>query len=139
MIFRTSLTKKDEKTVRRGRKEVDHPENISKDRIRAIGGGRPPIQKSKTKYLSEIHSILEDETAGDPMSEKKWVRKDIRWIKKILSSKGINVALGTIHKTLKSLKISLKKNEMSLATKNHPDRDAQFEYIKEMKNLFLEE
>ena len=80
---------------------------------------------------------MEDEIAGDPMSQKKWTRKTLRWIKKTLKSRGISASISTIRKTLKSLNISLKKNVKSKNMLNHPDLDTQFRYLNAKKREFL--
>ncbi len=64
--------------------------------------------------------MMEVELAEDPMSERKWVRKMLRWMRKELGTKGIKASISTIRKTLKGLKVSLKKNVNHKSTQNHP-------------------
>lgn len=125
------------KTVRRGQKEVRNQQQIPKNRIRQPGGGRLSKEREVTQYREELEAIIEDELAGDPMSEKKWVRKTLRWIHTELGKKQINASPSTIRKTLKSMKITLKKNRKSISTQNHPQRNNQFNYLNQLKNDFL--
>jgi hypothetical protein len=76
--------------------------------------------------------------AGDPVNERKWVRKTLRWMKKKLRKKGINASLSTIRKTLKKHGISLKKNKKSKSTQDHPMRNTQFRYLNKLKRMFLD-
>ena len=71
------------------------------------------------------------------MTERKWIRKTLRWMKKKLRKKGIKASISTIRKTLKKQGISLKKNLKYTGTQNHPMRDVQFRYLNWLKHLGL--
>lgn len=81
--------------------------------------------------------LVEGETAGDPMSEQKWLRSSLRKLVKALAQKGHCVSHTTIRRLLKKLNYSLKANEKRLAGADHPDRDHQFQYIESQKQMFL--
>ena len=132
------LTGLDEKTVRKGAEELNEREACLGPRIRHEGGGRFTKAEADPRYEPELLHLIEDETAGDPMNERKWVRKTLRWMKKKLRKKGINASISTIRKTLKKHGISLKKNEKSKSTQDHPMRDEQFRYLNKLKRLFLD-
>lgn len=132
------LTELDVKTVRKGKKELMERVKFDKSRVRREGGGRPSKAQSEPRYEPELQSIIEDDLAGDPMKERKWVRKTVRWMRKKLEEIEIEVGLGTIWNTLKKLKISLKKNVKSISTQNHPMRDEQFRYLNKLKHMFLD-
>ena len=73
------ITGLDEQTIRRGRAELaaglaDAPAG----RVRRPGGGRPPVEKKIPAILTALEALVEPETAGDPMSEQKWVRSSLR-------------------------------------------------------------
>ncbi len=131
------LTGLDEKTVRKGAEELNERETCLGSRIRHEGGGRLTKAEADPRYEPELLHLIEDETAGDPMNERKWVRKDLRWMKKELEKKGIKASIGMIWNTLKKLKISLKKNKKSNSTKDHPNRDEQFQYLNKVKRMAL--
>jgi len=63
----------DEKTIRKGIKELANKESLEQTTIRRSGGGRKATIPM-TKDIDEIFlEILRDHTAGDPMDEKvKW-------------------------------------------------------------------
>ncbi|MBD3198306.1 MAG: hypothetical protein GF317_24870, partial [Candidatus Lokiarchaeota archaeon] len=133
----TSLTGLDKKTVRRGEKELDERKTIPGARIRREGAGRRKKAEVNPQYEPELLCLIEDETGGDPMRERRWVKKDLRWMRKNLEAKGIKVSLGTIWNSLKKHGISLKKNKKSKSTQDHPIRDEQFQILNKLKRLFL--
>jgi len=74
-------------TIRRGRDELDNElADRPTDRVRQSGGGRRPIEKNPD-IEEDLKSLLEDETAGDPMSEKKWVRSSLRHLSSTLAAR----------------------------------------------------
>ena len=132
------LTGLDEKTVRRGVKELNEREASQGSRIRREGGGRLAKAEADPRYEPELLRLIEDETGGDPIKERRWVRKDLRWMRENLEAKGIKVSLGTIWNSLKKHGISLKKNKKSKSTQDHPMRDEQFQRLNKLKRLFLD-
>jgi len=132
------LTGLDEKTVRRGKRELIERACLEQSRIRREGGGRPLKTQAEPLYEQELLELIEDDLAGDPMNEKKWVRKTLRWMKKKLYEKGIKTSISMIRKTLKKNDISLKKNKKSTNIQDHPNRDEQFRYLNKLKRLFLD-
>lgn len=79
---------------------------------------------------------MEDETAGDPMSKKKWVRSSLRYLSKALGKLRFQVGYVTVRRLLKDMKFSLKSNRKADSGPPHPDRDRQFRYIRRVKRLF---
>src|SRR5437763_637243 len=81
--------------------------------------------------------MVVDQTAGDPMSEQKWIRSSLRRLGEQLEKIGHEISPPTVGRLLKklgfSLKANLKKNESG---QDHPDRDQQFNYIAEQKSAF---
>lgn len=131
------LTELDKKTVQRGVRELDKRETIPGSRIRREGGGRRIKAEVNPRYEPELLRLIEDETGGDPMRERRWVRKDLRWMRRSLEAKGIKVSLGTVWNSLKKQGISLKNNKKSKSTQDHPMRDEQFQILNKLKRLFL--
>ena len=79
---------------------------------------------------------MEEATAGDPMTGRKWSRKSTRRVSQELNAKGIRVSATTVRSMLKSMKYSLKCNRKEVAETHHPDRDRQFGIIGETKQRF---
>jgi hypothetical protein len=80
---------------------------------------------------------VQDETGGDPMSDKKWVRRTLRQLSKGFSKLGYQLGKNTIGRLLKKHDYTLRQNRKEKSTKSHPDRDRQFQYINRVKKLFL--
>jgi hypothetical protein len=84
-----------------------------------------------------LNSLLETQTAGDPMSRKKWVRCSLRYLSDELTQQGHDISHVTVRRLLKEQDYKLQSNRKELASKQHPDRDRQFRYIKRVRNLFM--
>ncbi|MGZ9223753.1 MAG: ISAzo13 family transposase [Anaerolineales bacterium] len=80
---------------------------------------------------------MDGETAGDPMSEKKWQRSSLRNLSEQLRQQGHPISHTTVERMLKDQDYALKANEKRLAGSQHPDRNQQFEYIEGMKAAYL--
>lgn len=83
-----------------------------------------------------LDELMKADTAGDPMSDKKWTRKDTRSISREMSAHGVHICPNTAGKLLRQRKYSLRVNRKSIAETQHPDRNRQFEIIAEFKKRF---
>lgn len=124
-------------TIRRGSKQVcDYSERqpeISSGRRR----GRRPIRALYPDIESVLTGLLGDEVAGDPMSDKRWVRRSSRRLSKELKEKGYQVSNRLVCNLLKSMGFSMRVNVKKRASTSHaPSRDAQFEYIAARRSSF---
>jgi len=128
-------------TITHGIKEIESKKQLSKsdDRIRSKGGGRKRTDESSPKLIKAIEIIMEESSAGDPMSHLKWSCKSARMIAEQLKKLGFKVSYSSVMRILKKLGYSLKSNKKMLSGKNHPDRDAQFKYINRLVNTFSEQ
>lgn len=79
---------------------------------------------------------MEEDTAGNPMSEQKWSRKDTRSISREMSARGVRLCPNTAGKLLKHCNYSLRVNRKSIAETQHPDRDRQFQLIANSRKRF---
>ncbi len=125
-------------TITQGRKELISKKSLEScgARLRKAGAGRKELAPTNSKLVKIIEEILEESSAGDPMSKLKWTCKSTRNIADILSKKGFNVSNVTIMNILKKQGYSLRSNKKMLSGKNHPDRDSQFCYISKLVNKF---
>lgn len=82
---------------------------------------------------------MQEETAGDPMSDQKWQRSSLRQVEKELTALEEKVSHTTVGRLLKEMKYSLKANVKRVAGSSHPDRERQFAYIASQKRTFTEE
>jgi len=72
------LTELDVIIVRKGKKELIECVKFDKSRVWRKGGGRIPKAHAEPRYEPELLHLIEDETAGDPLNVRIWVRKTVR-------------------------------------------------------------
>ena len=83
-----------------------------------------------------IENILEENTAGDPMSKLKWTNKSTYTITSVLNSKGQTVSEDTVGRIIKQLGYTLQLNKKSKESGSSEERDSQFMYINEQVKIF---
>lgn len=103
--------------------------NDSSRRVRRIGGGRKASVKYDAQLLAALESLVEPLTRGDPESPLRWTCKSLRQLESELRSQGYVVSHTSIGDLLKKLGYSLQGNRKTLEGGDHPDRNAQFEFI----------
>jgi len=79
------------------------------------------------------------ETAGDPLSDQKWVRSSLRTVSARVRKVGHTVSPPTVGRLLKKLDYALHVNVKKIeAQASHPDRDAQFGHSADQRQAFTE-
>jgi Rhodopirellula transposase DDE domain len=81
--------------------------------------------------------LLQDTTAGDPVTGTKWARKTLRALQRELRRKGFNVSVFTIRRLLRKLNYAIRVNRKRLTKKQDPERDRQMRYIARVRRRFL--
>jgi hypothetical protein len=84
-----------------------------------------------------LKAEVADETAGDPMSGKKWVRPSLRKLAIALQQRQYRIGKTTVRRLLRQMEYRLLANRPELSGPPHPDRDKQFRYIARVQQLFL--
>jgi len=119
-------------TIRKGIREVGSRSifALKKDgRLRKKGGGRKKIVFKDPEVKKRIDDILEETSAGDPMSALKWTNKSTYAIADELSSHGKKISADTVQRIIKQQGYSLQSNVKSKESGSAEDRDSQFRYI----------
>jgi len=106
-------------------------------RVRRPGAGRKRVEKADPAFQRDLVRILEETTAGDPMSHLKWTNKSTRTMADELGRKGHQVSHVTVARRLWEMGYSLQANVKTLEGPQHPDRDEQFRYINKLVSRFL--
>jgi hypothetical protein len=88
-------------TIRRGIREVEHPETIEKGRIRKIGGGRKRLEGKDID--DEIERLVEPVTRGDPESPLRWTSKSTRKLADELNKDEYKASYKTIGRRLQDM------------------------------------
>jgi hypothetical protein len=140
VLLMAKITGMDEKTIRRGRRELeaglaDRPAR----RIRLAGGGRPLRSKKRPGHRRGDPGIgrganrrrsdeREEVGAGQPSAVEPGAFSEV----------GHAASAPTVGRLLRKLGFGLRANVKSMEMgSNHPDRDTQFGYITERKAKFV--
>jgi hypothetical protein len=118
----------DRETVSRGVRDVAVGP-LPDGRIRAAGAGRPAVTRSLPGVVQALEYLVEPVTRGDPESPLRWTNKSTQKLADELTRQGFTVAPRTVAKLLKGCGYRLQANAKVVEGRQHPDRDAQFEYV----------
>ncbi len=136
------FTGKSMDTIRKGILEIE-TRSISplrkQGRLRKEGGGRKKIVFKDPEVKKSIESILEETTAGDPMSALKWTNRSTYAIADELSAEGKNISADTVQRIVKQLGYSLQSNVKSKESGSSEERDSQFRYINAQVKKFAKQ
>ena len=122
-------------TVRSGMREVQQP---STQRVRGRGGGRKRLKEQDPQLVEALNRLVDPATRGDPESPLRWTSKSLRRLAAELTAAGHPVSRGVVAQLLEEQDYSLQANRKTREGKQHPDRDAQFQYIAEQGKQFME-
>ena len=79
--------------------------------------------------LSDLESLIEPMTLGDPESPLKWTSKSVVKLAAVLNLGGHRTSPKSVYNLLESLGYSLQSNRKTRDGSSHPDRDDQFLHI----------
>lgn len=98
-------------------------------RVRRAGGGRKRAIERDPKLPQDLERLVEPVTPGDPESPLRWTCKSVRKLAEELNRGGHQTNRQTVAELLRAMDYSLQANRKTLEGRQHPDRNAQFEYI----------
>jgi hypothetical protein len=84
-----------------------------------------------------LTQLLEDATAGDPITGLKWTRKTLAALTRHLQKK-FQVGHSTVARLLKAQGIALRSNRKRLSPRQDALRDRQFRYIARLRRKFTQ-
>jgi len=128
-----------EETIKKGCNELESGESISDDKIRVPGGGRKKVVDKDPTVVSDLETLIEPTSRGDPESPLRWTSKSTRKLAEELKKMGHKVSHSRVADMLHVLGYSLQANKKTIEGTSHPDRDQQFNYINEKCKAFQEE
>ena len=88
--------------------------------------------------IQRIESLLQHDTAGDPMTGLKRTRKTTEKVAQELNREGIAIGRQTVSRLLYKLRYSLKVNRKMIARQKNPCRDQQFVHIAQQKQRHIQ-
>ncbi len=134
------LTGMSRPTITKGIAELRSKASLARadtGRVRKPGGGRKRVEESSPGLKRALARIVEERTAGDPMSHLKWTNKSTRTMAEQLADKGHEVSHVTVARCLHEMGYSLQANMKTLEGAQHEDRDEQFRYINRQVSKFM--
>ena len=96
---------------------------------RQPGGGRKPLVESDPTLLADLDQLIDPSTRGDPESPLRWTCKSTYRLAEALQQQGHPISQRTVYRLLIDLGYSLQSNRKMEEGAEHPDRDAQFQFI----------
>jgi hypothetical protein len=123
-------------TVIAGTKELAEGPQLQ-SRVRRPGAGPKRKIDLDPELLVVLDSLVEPDSRGDPMSPLRWTLKSTRVLAAELTRLGHKVGANLVGDLLHYLGYSLQANAKVTEGAQHPDRDAQFNYINEQAKQHL--
>jgi transposase len=117
------------RAIRQGISELEAPASLPVARVRRPGGGRKPATERYPGLRQALEALVEPTTRGDPESALRWTCKSVRNLAEELRQQGYQISHQVVTELLHELEYSLQANRKVLEGSQHPDRNAQFEYL----------
>jgi transposase len=105
-------------------------------RVRRPGAGRKPLTEKDPTLVSDLESLIDPVTRGDPESPLRWTCKSVRKLAEELGAMGHEISAQKVSELLHSLGYSLQGTRKTREGSAHPDRNAQFEHLNAQARSF---
>jgi transposase len=115
-------------TIIKAQQEIEESTTTS-DRQRRLGGGRKPLIEVDETLLEDLDRLIDPMTRGDPESPLRWTCKSTYHLAEALQQQGHAISQRSVCRWLAALGYSLQSNRKTEEGADHPDRDAQFQFI----------
>jgi len=116
------------RTIAKGMRELAE-EPVAAGRIRRPGGGRHRLLVRDPELPQALESLVEPLARGDPESPLRWTCKSTRVLAAELTRRQHPVSHEKVAQFLRAMDYSLQGTRKTEEGADHPDRDAQFQYI----------
>jgi transposase len=116
-------------TINKTRAELQQAADLPSSRQRQPGGGRKPLTEGDPTLLADLDHLIDPGTRGDPESPLRWTCKSTYHLAEALQEQGPRISQRTVYRLLAALGYSLQSNRKTEEGADHPDRDAQFQFI----------
>jgi hypothetical protein len=124
----SSITGLARSTIGRGLRDLNAAP-LAKGQVRREGGGPRPLTERDPALLGDLRRLVEPATLGDPVRPLLWVSKSRDKLASALTEMGHSISPNSVRRLLTEIGFSRQVNRKSHEGANHPDRNAQFEYI----------
>ncbi len=117
-------------TIRAGMAELADPRLVVLGRVRRLGGGRKSVRAGDPTILEDLDRLISPATRGDPENPLRWTSKSTAKLAAELQNLGHQVSPNTVARLLRDQGYSLQSvRKVHEGAGDHPDRDAQFQWI----------
>ncbi len=124
-------------TISRGIRELDTGGAIlPAERTRRPGGGRKRTVDTDDRLAADLDRSVEPTTSGDPDSPLRWTSKSVRRLAIELQALGHTVSYRLVAQLLHAADYSLQATRKTREGPQHPDREAQFQYLNDQVQRF---
>jgi Rhodopirellula transposase DDE domain len=108
-------------------------------RVRRPGGGRKKLVEHDPALVASLEQLIEPTTRGDPDPESplRWTCKSLMQLARELNARGHAISHVSVGGLLKELGYSLQGNRKTLEGGDHPERNAQFQYLNDKADAAL--
>jgi hypothetical protein len=107
------------------------------ERVRRPGGGRKRLEALDPGWERALDPIMDENTAGDPMSLLRWTNKSTARIAEELTRQGHPTSDETVRRRLRELGYSLQANVKTQEEGSGTGRDEQFRYLNGQVKKYL--
>lgn len=127
-------------TIRRGIEELGALDKLGPPpgRQRKAGGGRKSAEEKDPELVPALRRLVDASTRGEPESPLLYTSKSATKLAKELTAEGHPISPDTTARILKDQGFTLQATRKVLEGDDHPDRDAQFHWIKDEVASFME-
>ncbi|MGI6099776.1 MAG: ISAzo13 family transposase [Kiritimatiellia bacterium] len=108
-------------------------------RQRRPGAGAKRVEERNPEIVPALDALIKPYVKGDPMSPLRWSCRSLRNLSTELNRQGFETSHVTVARLLGEMGYTLQSNSKSHEGGNAPDRDAQFEHINQVSELFFED
>lgn len=125
-------------TVQKAVRELEEPgPGLPPERARQAGGGRKSVEVKDPGLVEALDALVDPDSRGDPESPLRWTVKSTRQLAEALTAQGHPVSHRVVGELLHSMGYSLQSNRKTIEGAQHPDRNAQFNYLHDQIERYL--
>ena len=120
------------RTIDRGLLELDQEpveESLAAGRVRRPGAGRKRLVEADPTVVEDLERLVDPATRGDPERPLRWTSKSAAKLAEGLRELGHELVDRSVLRLLGGLGYTMQQNVKTREGADHPDRDAQFQYI----------
>jgi len=122
------------RTIDRGlveldRERVGEQEPAAAGRVRRAGAGRKALIETDPKVVEDLERLVDPATLGDPERPLRWTSKSAGKLAEGLRELGHELVDRSVLRLLHRAGYTMQQNVKTREGADHPDRDAQFQYI----------